>query len=80
MFPFRISPDIPFSPTKKADGYDITELLLKVALNTITLTLPTGKMVIVLPRSTYGQDKEFEYIYIFYFLIICRYLDLVKNN
>ena len=31
--------DTPVSPTNKTDHYDITEILLKVALNTISLTL-----------------------------------------
>ena len=33
------SPDTPVSSTDKTDHHDITEILLKVALNTITLTL-----------------------------------------
>jgi hypothetical protein len=33
------SPGIPVSYTNKTDRHDITEILLKVALNTITLTL-----------------------------------------
>jgi hypothetical protein len=32
--------DTPFSSTNKADRHDIAEILLKVTLNTITLTLP----------------------------------------
>jgi hypothetical protein len=32
-------PDTPVSSTNKTDCYDITEILLKVALNTKTLTL-----------------------------------------
>jgi hypothetical protein len=32
------SPGTPVSSTNKADRYDITEILLKVALNTISLT------------------------------------------
>ena len=36
------SPGTPVSSTKKTDHQDITEILLKVALNTITLTpIPT---------------------------------------
>jgi hypothetical protein len=34
------SPGIPVSPTNKTDRHDITEILLKVALNNITLTKP----------------------------------------
>ena len=33
------SPDTPVSSTNKTDSYDTTEILLKMALNTITLTL-----------------------------------------
>jgi len=33
------SPNTPVSSTHKTDGHDITEILLKVALSTITLTL-----------------------------------------
>jgi hypothetical protein len=33
------SPGTPFSSTNKADRHDITEILLKVALNTIILIL-----------------------------------------
>ena len=32
------SPGIPVSSTNKTDHHDITDILLKVALNTITLT------------------------------------------
>ena len=35
-----ISPGTPVSSTNKTDLHDITEILLKVALKTITLTLP----------------------------------------
>jgi hypothetical protein len=31
----RLSPDTPVSSTNKTDRHDITEILLKVALNTI---------------------------------------------
>jgi hypothetical protein len=33
-----LSPGIPVSSTKKTDRHDITEILLKVVLNTITPT------------------------------------------
>jgi hypothetical protein len=36
----QVSPGTPVSSTNIADCHDITEILLKVALNTITLTLP----------------------------------------
>jgi len=35
----------PVSSTNKTDRYDITEILLKVALNTITLTKPMLKLM-----------------------------------
>jgi hypothetical protein len=34
----RFSPGPPVSSTNKADRHDITEIMLKVALNTIALT------------------------------------------
>jgi hypothetical protein len=36
-----VSPGTPFPSTNNTDRHDITEILFKVALNTITLT-PTG--------------------------------------
>ena len=40
------SPGTPLSSNNKTDRHDITEILLKVALNTITLTLlPTSEIV-----------------------------------
>jgi hypothetical protein len=43
-------PDTPASSTNKTDHHDITEILLKVALNTITLT-PTPSFVKFLYES-----------------------------
>jgi hypothetical protein len=37
------SPGIPVSSTNETDSHDITEILLKVALNTMTITLCFGK-------------------------------------
>jgi hypothetical protein len=37
--PCRFSPDTPVSSTNKTDRHDIAEILLKVALNTISLNL-----------------------------------------
>jgi hypothetical protein len=34
-----VSPGIPASSTNEADRHDIAEILLKLALNTLTLTL-----------------------------------------
>jgi hypothetical protein len=45
---------IPVSSTKKLDCHDITEMLLKVALNTITLTNPLGDLM--------GGDKVVDLI------------------
>jgi hypothetical protein len=42
------SPSTPVSSTNKADCHDITEVLLKVALNTITLTLRISYLVLEL--------------------------------
>jgi hypothetical protein len=38
-----VSPGTPVSSTKKTDHHDITEILLKVALNTIKPTKPNHK-------------------------------------
>ena len=35
---YLFSPNTPVSPTNKSDRHDIAEILLKVALNTITIT------------------------------------------
>ena len=40
-------PGIPVSYTNKTDHHDITEILLKVALNTTILTLYTGTCLLV---------------------------------
>ena len=44
------SPDTQVSSTNKTDHHDITEILLKVALNTITLTL-TINLFKVFPKE-----------------------------
>ena len=41
------SPDTLVSSTKKTDRHDIAEILLKVALNTITLTLTLYNLYVV---------------------------------
>ena len=38
------SPGTSVSPTNETNCHDITEILLKVALNTITLTLPLSSL------------------------------------
>jgi hypothetical protein len=60
----RFSPGTPVSSTKKIDHYDITEILVKVALNTIILTLQFqhnsvgGIMVSVLVSSAVDRGLE----------------------
>jgi hypothetical protein len=44
--PFTFSPGTLVSSTNKTDHHDITEILLKVALNTITHPLPPRIYVI----------------------------------
>ena len=52
------SQDTPVSSTNKTDRHDITELLLKVALNTITIKTTTQFFKI--PRTTkYAAGREF---------------------
>jgi len=55
----------PVSSTNKTDCYDITEILLKVALNTITLTLieifmyfPVFNIHLTLPIVTLYSDDH----------------------
>jgi hypothetical protein len=49
------SPGTPVSPTNKTDCHDIAEILLKVALNTIALTLYEGLKYFSLK---FGQVKK----------------------
>ena len=44
------SPDTPVCSTNKTDRHDITEILLKVALNTITVA-QTGKKIVYIIRE-----------------------------
>ena len=60
------SPDTPVSSTNKTDRNDITEMLLKVALNTITLTLTRYWRVNW--WMTFTLDNSFLFI-----LHICNY-------
>jgi hypothetical protein len=48
------SPGVPVSSTNKTDHQDIAEILLKVALNTITLTCPNIDLEI-----NYGSQNVF---------------------
>jgi hypothetical protein len=52
-----ISPGTPVSSTNNTDGHDITEILLKVALNTINQQKPTSVSDIV---STNGLNLILE--------------------
>ena len=44
----RFFPGTPVSPTNKTDPHDITEILLKMELNTITLTL-INRLILSVP-------------------------------
>ena len=47
------SPDTLVSSTNKTDHHDIAEILLKVALNTLTLTL--NPAIDIIPKSTFSE-------------------------
>jgi hypothetical protein len=49
------SPGTPVSSTNKTDRHDITEILLKVALNTISQTKPSH-------QNTSKQEEDFKLI------------------
>jgi hypothetical protein len=59
-----LSPDTPVSSTNKTDRHDITEILLKVALNTINRA---QCLIGSLLNNTCTQDI-IVYLYIFYTL------------
>jgi hypothetical protein len=42
-------PGTPVSSTNETDNHDIAEILLKVALNTITLTLSNNELIYFIP-------------------------------
>jgi hypothetical protein len=67
-------PGTPVSSTKKTDHYDITEILLKVVLNTISLTLTPSyrKINHVLLSKSNSFDASAAY-FIDYFLIIWEF-------
>ena len=48
--------DTPISPTNKTDFHDITEILLKVGLNTLTLTRKLNATLLV--NLPYDRDNE----------------------
>ena len=41
---YKFSTETPVSSTNKTDCHDITEILLKVAINSLTLTYPSIKL------------------------------------
>jgi hypothetical protein len=50
------SPGTPVSSTNKTDRHDLTEILLKVALNNITLTRIHGHLLFSKPRKLISQN------------------------
>ena len=48
-------PGPPVSPTNKTDHHDLIEILLKVTLNTITLTLPISQLRFVCFTTTHYE-------------------------
>jgi len=52
------SPSTPVSSNNKTDSHDITEILLKVALNTITLTLAWTLKICTSYFDQIGQIKK----------------------
>jgi hypothetical protein len=51
------SPGTPVSSTNKTDQHDITEILLKVALNTLTITHTSQTKVYNLVLGVFSQSK-----------------------
>ena len=51
-------PGTPVSSTNKTDRHDITEILLKVALNTITLTIHTSTWLYNCPVFTSPEMSD----------------------
>jgi hypothetical protein len=77
------SPGTPVSSTNKTDCHDITEILLKVALNTITLKLKFHKVKWYLPCS----DNELKWsqiscinFWLWHSLVqLCIYMYIFEN-
>jgi hypothetical protein len=65
MRQFWLSPGTLVSSTNKTDHHDITEILLKVALNTITLS-PTLKWNRLKYRTTIWNNSWHVFTFIFY--------------
>ena len=58
-----VSPDTPVSSTNKTDGHDITEILLKVALNTVNQTKPTYfKINLMVTCAEFLITVQYKYI------------------
>jgi hypothetical protein len=55
---FSFSPGIPVSSTNKTDCHYITEILLKVVLNTITPLLSLSKTFEIKSGTKKGRPKE----------------------
>jgi hypothetical protein len=67
------SPDSPVSSTNKTDCHDITEILLKVALNTINQTKPIKLVIIVNIKVLPTDDivsKHISQIYLIAFMCV----------
>jgi hypothetical protein len=52
----------PVSSTNKTDNHDITEILLKVALNTITLTIGVYKRIDVKAEGPWGAEDRCSFL------------------
>jgi hypothetical protein len=63
-----VSPGIPVSSTNKTDRHDITEILLKVTLNTITPSMESNIIFAVLSKMKVLTDEKMETP-----LILCLY-------
>ena len=78
----------PVSSTNKTDHHDITEILLKVALNTITLTLKLstlGKIcTYTYPDHSWDYNiysiRRFTFMNDFIFIIICEQFGFLLQN
>jgi hypothetical protein len=68
------SPGTPVCSTNKTDRHDITEILLKVALNTITLTLWTQTPTIYVLSPEVG-NLDGDAVYTFYLIQYYRPLE-----
>ena len=65
----RFSPGTPVSSTNKTDRHNITEILLKVALNTITLTPENVEQFIINLGFVSPRNESF---FSLWYLIKCK--------